>query len=318
MGIHFSPITCVCTMLIPTEVPVFPFQVKLVTVSDLRSLIPPSSLPTSVGGSHSSRELEWMDMCLGPAPMTATQHSLQKKYSVGSTDESDDDDRSFEQFLADKGLSSVDRHASRQVQSIATLPKARMEAGVPSARNGVVNDLMSFFEPKNDGFASSQFAVLGRSQEPEAGNTGSNLGCREERAPSLPPKLRKSSMPTKIESATTQNLTAYLNILSNLPDASQTEANTLDMLPPPATEEEAKPILPPKQSRVKAAVETYLANTLPRNKDKRGKSNSQKGDRLLTVQELETHIVDKGKRGLSFEYWSLREEPQQGTFEKFK
>ena len=292
------------------------------TLADLRSLIPPSSLPISLGGSHSSRDMEWMDMCLGPAPITASQPSpAQKKYSVSSTDESDDDERSFQQFLADKGLSSVDRHASRQVQSIATLPKARLEAGAPSARNGVVNDLLSIFEPKNEGFTLSQYGTMGRSQDIAAGNTDSNCGSREERAPSLPPKLRKSSMPTKIESATTQNLTAYLNILSNLPDVSQTEATKLDMLPPTAaagTEEEAKPILPPKQSRVKAAVETYLANTLPRNKDKRGKSSSRKGDRHLTVQELEAHIADKGKRGLSLEYWTLREEPQQATFEKFK
>ena len=292
------------------------------TLADLQMLISPSSLPASLGGSHSSKELDWMDMCLGPAPMTATQHSVpHKKYSVGSTDESDDEEKSFEQFLADKGFGSVDRYASRQVQSIATLPKARMEAVAPSPRNGVVNDLLSIFEPKNEGFTLSQYGILGRSRESEAGNAGSNWGCREERAPSLPPKLRKSSMPAKMESATAQNLTTYLNILSNLPDVSQTDATKLDMLPPTTgsgTEEEVKPILPPKQSRVKAAVETYLANTLPRNKDKRGKSSSQKGNRLLTVQELEAHMIDKGKRGLSLEYWGLREEPQQATFEKFK
>ena len=258
--------------------------------------------------------------------MTATQPLLpQKKYSVGSTDESEDDERSFEQFLAEKGLGSVDKYASRQVRSIATLPKARTDSGVPTPRNGVVNDLMSIFEPKGDGFTLSQYGMLGRSsqqQESETGNTVSDWGCREERAPSLPPKLRKSSMPTKMESATTQSLTTYLNILSNLPDVSQTEATKLDILPPTnadGAEEEVKPILPPKQSRVKAAVQTYLANTLPRNKDKRGKSGtSQKGDRLLTTQELEAHMNDRGKRGISLEYWSLREESQQATYEKFK
>ena len=271
-------------------------------------------------------------MCLGPLPVTPKagpdghRLSLAKQLSRGSEDES------FEDFLTSRGLEGF---SHKSIFPLATLPKSK--GGLP--RNGVVSELKGMFEPHSHTFhGDPRHGPRKYSEQITAASFSSNgdslLQTGEEKAPTLPPKLRKGSAPMKAtptavaSTTTSESLAAYLDILSSLNDLPPTEQPFADLSSTSSAshsetliseqddDEEVKPALPPKQSRVKVAVKNYLASTLPRKKERQ--KEMHKGDRPMSLAELESYIHDKGKRGLALEYLTLREEPQQGTFDKFK
>lgn len=298
-------------------------KVSLVTVADLHKHIPTNSLPESLGGTHSGTQLEWMDMCLGPLPTSSTVGSdnlaLMKKFGYETGGES------FEDFLSTRGLGVPETHKS--IFPLATLPKSK-GAG---QRNGVVNELKGMFEHNPHTLYSDPRQGTRKYSEQVtsmsfSSNGDSVLGGVEEKAPTLPPKLRKGSAPARgtppPSTTSSDSLTAYLDILSSLPDLPPSDQSLINLSSNATTtgegeeEEEVKPALPPKQSRVKVAVKNYLASTLPRKKERQREMD--RGDRSMTLGEIESYISDKGKRGLALEYLTLREEQHLGTFEKFK
>ena len=255
-------------------------------------------------------QLDWMDMCLGPIPTSQSDHVI-----------SPDDDQMFEAFLASKGLSG---YKTSGVHPVATLPKSKI---AQVSRNGYINDLREVFEPRQFGPGGEQRRVTLPNSELQLSSRTNGTGIqqmKEEKAPTIPPKLRKGSSPAVVKASdnTSQNLTAYLDILSNLdnmpPDQPLADIDSKGSRQD-GTDEEVKPVLPPKQSRVKTAVQNYIASTLTRKKNRwQATDDAFKGDKLMSIDELDAYIQQNGKRGMSWDYYCLREEPPNGTFEKFK